>query len=77
MFVIVTKDVPIQIELSKGHSKSQGWEGAYKKTYVGVREIKFGNRFKNVWKVLKLSTNSIKLQWCQQLSSKIFIVKDI
>ena len=74
---VVTKYVPIHTELSKELSKSQGWEGVYKKTYVGVREIKFGKRVKNVWKILKLSTNSIKLQWRQQLSSEISIVKDI
>ena len=43
-----------------GLSKAQGWEGMYKKAYVGVRELKLGRRFKNVWKILKLSTSSIK-----------------
>ena len=30
----------IQIGLSKGLLKAQSWEGAYRKIYVGVREMK-------------------------------------
>ena len=35
---------PIQIGLSKELSEVQGWEGADKKAYVGVREMKLGKR---------------------------------
>ena len=41
---VILKVNPIQIGLSNGLSKVQGLEDAYKKTYVGVREIKFGQR---------------------------------
>ena len=35
---------PIQIGLSKRLQKAQGWEGAHKKAYVGVKEMKLGIR---------------------------------
>ena len=35
---VILKDNPIQNGLSKGLSKAQGWQGANKKAYVGVRE---------------------------------------
>ena len=33
---VIIKANTIQIRLSKGLSKAQGWEGVYKKVYVGV-----------------------------------------
>ena len=39
MAVIIQANA-IEIGLSKGLSKAQGWEGAYKKAYVGGREMK-------------------------------------
>ena len=39
---VILKVNPIQTGLSKGLSKVQSWEGATKKTYIGVREIKIG-----------------------------------
>ena len=47
LVTIILKVNPIQIGLSKGLSKAQGWEGAYKKAYLGVREM-------NLEKVLKI-----------------------
>ena len=41
---VISKVNPIQIGLSKGHSNAQSQEGAYKKAYVGVREMKLGTR---------------------------------
>ena len=39
---VILKVNPTQIGLSKELSKAQGWEGALKKAYVGVREMKLG-----------------------------------
>ena len=39
MAVIIQANA-IEIELSKGLSKAQGWEWEYKKAYVGGREMK-------------------------------------
>ena len=41
---VILKVDPIQIEISKGLSKAQGYGGAYKKVYVVVREMKLGKR---------------------------------
>ena len=41
MTVIINANV-IHIGLSKGLLKAQGWDGAYKKAYAGVREMKEG-----------------------------------
>ena len=49
MTVTINANV-IHIGLSKGLLKAQGWDGAYKKAYAGVREMKLGKR---VWKRLK------------------------
>ena len=37
---VILKVYSFQIGLSKGLSKAQSWEGAYKKAYAGVREMK-------------------------------------
>ena len=44
---VILKVNPIQIGLSKGLSKAQGWEGVYKRAYLGVREM-------NLERVLKM-----------------------
>ena len=41
---VIIKANTIHIWLSKGLSKAQGWEGAYKRVYVGVREMKLAKR---------------------------------
>ena len=41
---VILKVNPIHIGLSKGFSKAQGWEGTYKKAYVGVSKMKIGKR---------------------------------
>ena len=41
---VILKVNPIHIGLSKGFSKAQGWEGTYKKAYVGVSKMKVGKR---------------------------------
>ena len=43
MAVIIQANA-IEIGLSKGLSKAQGWEGAYKKAYVGGREMRLWMR---------------------------------
>ena len=44
---VILKVNPIQIGLSQGLSKAQGWEGVYKRAYLGVREM-------NLERVLKM-----------------------
>ena len=41
---VILKVNPIQIGLSKGLLKAQGWEGACKKDYVDAREMRLGKR---------------------------------
>ena len=41
---VILKVYLFQTGLSKGLSKAQSWEGAYKKAYVGDREMKLGKR---------------------------------
>ena len=41
---VILKVYPFQIGLPMGLSKARSREGAYKKAYVGVREMKLGKR---------------------------------
>ena len=45
---VILKVNAIHIGLSKGLSRGQGWEGAYKKAYIGVREKNVERGLKNV-----------------------------
>ena len=86
IMTVIIKFNTVQIGVFQCSQKLRVGRG-YKKVYVGVREMTLGKSLKNlswkrwklenVLKLLKLSTNSIKFHWRQQLLSEVSKVTNI
>ena len=77
--IVIIKVNPIQNAPCQGSETLKVGRGC-RKAYVDVivlEKLHLEREFQNVWKILKLSTSSIKFHWRQQLLSEISKVVDI
>ena len=73
---VIVKLILIRLDLSRA-LKSSGLPECTKKFMLVLKKWDFERGFENVWKVLKVSTSSIKFHCRQQLILEISKVTDI